>query len=198
MTADPQWVTQSEAARRETAAGRAVTQSSISRFLEANPDVPVERGPNGRVRRVDYQALVAARMGSLSVLDKLAERQAAAPLLEQPARPAAPSNRKRELEEEKLELDLAERKGEVVDRAAVLMAVESAGLAFVQALERRRRGLAQQLEGVTDVRAIELALKAADRVLLEDLSKALAGAAEGLTAAPAEGDEGPTEPALAA
>lgn len=182
MTAEI-WVTQSDAARRETDAGRPVTQSSISRFLSANPDVPVRRSASGSVQAVEYNALAAARQESLGVQDKLFARGDAAPA---PAAapavvPMAPAgSRKRQLEEERLELDLAERKGELLDRSAVQMALEAAGVAFVQGLERRRRALATEMTGVTDLRAAELAIKASDRLLLAQLAKDLAKAAEGL------------------
>lgn len=174
MTAEL-WVSQSDAAKRETAAGRPVTQSSISRFIAANPDVPVRRNGSGAVQAVEYNALAAARLGSLGVLDRLAERSAApAP---QPQASSSPSNRKRQLEEEKLELDLAERKGEVLSRAAVAAAWEATGVAIQQSLERSLRARANQLLGITDLRAMELALKASDRELLQTLSRALADAA---------------------
>lgn len=176
------WVSVSEAARLEGEAGRPVNKSSISRFLDRNGDVLVRRDERGRVASVEYGSLARARGGSLSVIDSHAAR---AP--EPKASKGGglhPRNRKRELEEEKLELDLAERKGEVVDRQAVLMAVETAGLTFTQGLDRRRRRLAQQLEGVTDLREREIIIKQSDRELLTALASALAGAAEGVTADP--------------
>ncbi len=170
------WVSVSDAARLEGAAGRAVNKSSISRFLDRNSDVPVKRDSRGRVEEVDYRALAAARASSLSVQDS---RSFALPAQVHPtaAAPAAGS-RKRALEEEKLELDLAERKGELLDRSAVLMAWESVGVAFTQALERRRRKMATDLVGMSDIRQAELALKASDRAMLEQLAgelKKLAG-----------------------
>lgn len=180
------WVTVSEAARLEGLDGRSVNKSSISRFIDRNADVPVRRDARGRVQEVDYDALAEARRGSLAVADS---RPASLPFAQPPAA-AAPASRKRALEEEKLELDLAERKAEVLSRAATVMAVETAGLAFVQSLERRRRGLANKLEGRT-AREIELELKAADRALLEGLAKDLAGAAAGVTIEPMADDVEP-------
>lgn len=181
------WVSVSEAARLEAEAGRAVNKSSISRFLDRNSDVLVKRDDRGRVVSVEYGSLARARGASLSVVDSHAGREA------QDARPSKvggiqPRNRKRELEEEKLELDLAERKGEVVDLAAVLMAVETAGLTFSQGLERRRRTLAQALEGIDDARERELIIKRSDRELMTALSKALETAAKGQMAEPADAE----------
>lgn len=181
MTAHQErWVSQKEAAELETRAGRACVQSSISRFLARNTDVPVRRGPSGAVQMVEYNALAAARAASLPVQD----RQAAQPGRVEPAEFApgarAPS-RKRQIEDELLEMQLAEKKGQLVSRASVQSAVETAGLAFVQALDRRRRVLATRLAGVEDVREVELAMKAADRELLETLAGDLAAAADGLT-----------------
>lgn len=181
------WVTVSEAARLEGLDGRSVNKSSISRFIDRNADVPVRRDARGRVQEVDYDALAEARRGSLAVADS---RPAGLPFAQLPQAAAAPASRKRALEEEKLELDLAERKAEVLSRAATVMAVETAGLAFVQALERRRRGLANKLEGRT-AREIELELKTADRALLEGLAKDLAGAAAGVTIEPMAEDVEP-------
>ncbi|HZV84021.1 MAG TPA: hypothetical protein VFF48_03455 [Brevundimonas sp.] len=181
------WVTVSEAARLEGLDGRSVNKSSISRFIDRNADVPVRRDTRGRVQEVDYDALAEARRGSLAVADS---RPAGLPFAHPPQAAAAPASRKRALEEEKLELDLAERKAEVLSRAATVMAVETAGLAFVQSLERRRRGLANKLEGRT-AREIELELKAADRALLEGLAKDLAGAAAGVTIEPMAEDVEP-------
>ncbi|MFN7110312.1 MAG: hypothetical protein ACK4M2_01650 [Brevundimonas sp.] len=169
------WVSVSEAAALETQAGRPVNKSSISRFIARNEDLPVKRDAHGRVKEVDYDALVAARSESLSVQDSreiFAVPAAVAPM--------APSgSRKRALEEEKLELDLAERKGEVLDRASVTMAIEAMGVAFTQALERRRRALATEVAGVADVRMAEAALKVADRRLLNNLVGELTKLASG-------------------
>jgi len=149
------WVSVSEAAALETQAGRPINKSSISRFIARNEDLPVKRDGQGRVKEVDYDALIKARGESLSVLD---------------SREAAPAgSRKRQLEEEKLELDLADRKRELLSKAAVTMAVEAMGVAFTQALERRRRTLATEIAGLGDVRQAELALKTADRKLLNNL-----------------------------
>lgn len=181
------WVSVSEAARLEAEAGRPVNKSSISRFLDRNSDVLVKRDDRGRVVSVEYGSLAQARGASLSVVDSHSSRAEPEP---KPSRAGglAPRNRKRELEEEKLELDLAERKGEVVDLQAVLMAVETAGLTFSQGLERRRRTLAQALEGVEDARERELIIKRSDRELMAALSKALETAAKGQAAEPADAE----------
>jgi|GEM_PF-772132 len=176
-----QWVSVSEAARLEGSAGRPVNKSSISRFIDRNPDVPVKRDARGRVEEVEYLALSEARTSSLSVQDSRALTAPAAPATVTPI--AAPAgSRKRALEEEKLELDLAERKGELLDRAAVTMAWEAVGVVFTQGLERRRRKIATELVGLTDIRQAELALKAADRQLLEQLVKDLGALAGEMTA----------------
>jgi hypothetical protein len=173
---DTRWVSQSEAARLETAAGRPVAQSSISRFLDSNPDVPTRRTAAGKVQFVDYEALSLARGASLSVQDKLAGRERHAPPAHvSPEPPRDATSRKRAAEAENAELNLAERKGEVISRAAVTMAVEAAGAAFVQALERRRKPLAQRVATLGDVRAVELELKSADREMLSAVAELLAG-----------------------
>ncbi|GAA0197812.1 hypothetical protein GCM10010203_56010 [Actinomadura yumaensis] len=158
------WVSVSEAAALETQAGRPINKSSISRFIARNEDLPVKRDGQGRVKEVDYDALIKARGESLSVLDS---REAAPAAPKAAAAPAG--SRKRQLEEEKLELDLADRKRELLSKAAVTMAVEAMGVAFTQALERRRRTLATEIAGLGDVRQAELALKTADRKLLNNL-----------------------------
>lgn len=160
------WVSVSEAARLEGEAGRSVNKSSISRFIDRNPDVPVRRDARNRVTEVDYEALAVARAQSLSVQDS--RPAVAAPSTPTPAAPVVGS-RKRDLEVEKLELDLAERKGELLSRAATSMAIDAIGVAFLQGLERRRRTLATQLVGISEQRPMELALKAADTALLNDL-----------------------------
>jgi len=157
------WVSVSDAARLEGDAGRAVNKSSISRFIDRNPDVPVRRDARGRVAEVEYFALSKARAGSLSVQDS---RAFAPPIHPTTASMAAPTSRKRELEERKLELDLAEREGDLLDKTAQTMALEAIAVTLVQALERRRRKLATDLVDLGDVRKGELAIKAADRVLL--------------------------------
>ncbi len=167
------WVSVSDAARLEGKAGRSVNKSSISRFLDRNPDVPVRRDEQGRVKQVEYGALATARASSLSVQDSRSFSEPGPVAALQPPAPAAGGSRKRDLEVEKLELDLAERKGDLVDRAAVAMAWEAAGVTFVQALERRRRNLVSEIAGMTDLRAAELAMKAADRRMLDQLVKDL-------------------------
>lgn len=183
MTAEL-WVSQSEAARRESEAGRPVAQSSISRFIAGNPDLPVRRNAAGQVQAVEYNALVAARRESLGVQDKLFAR-AEAEGAQSPAGavvPMAPAgSRKRQLEEERLELDLAERKSEVLDRSAVEMALESVGVTVMQGLERRRRALATEMAALGDIRTAEIAIKASDRRLLDGLVRELTKVAEGLT-----------------
>lgn len=173
--AEERWVSQSEAARL-----LGVAQSSISRFIAANSDVPVKRNDRGRVETVEFNALRAARGESISVQDKAAEREAV-------QQPPAPGVRgvveatRRNVRDELAELDLAERKGEVLPRASVQSAIETAGLNFVQGLERRRQALATKLTGMTDRRAVELELKAADRQLMEALVRDLTRAAAGMT-----------------
>lgn len=164
-TGNTRWVSVSEAARLEGEAGRAVNKSSISRFIDRNPDVPVRRDGRGRVTEVDYAALAVARASSLSVQDSRQAPVAA------PAAAATPiiGSRKRDLEVEKLELDLAERKGELLSKAATSMAIDAIGVAFLQGLERRRRALSTKLVGISDQRPMELALKAADTELLNEL-----------------------------
>ena len=164
-TGETRWVSVSEAARLEGEAGRAVNKSSISRFIDRNPDVPVRRDGRGRVTEVDYAALAVARASSLSVQDSRQAPVAA------PAAATTPiiGSRKRDLEVEKLELDLAERKGELLSKAATSMAIDAIGVAFLQGLERRRRALSTQLVGISDQRPMELALKAADTALLNEL-----------------------------
>jgi hypothetical protein len=184
---EPRWVSQSEAARLEAAAGRPVNQSSISRFLATNPDVPVQRGPSGNITLVEYGALSRARGGSLAVQDKLIDRGGVAP---RPITGANSTERKRAAEAETAELNLAERKGQLVARESVVSAIETAGVAFTQALERRRRKLATEVAGIADARAVELAIKAADRELLQAIVADLQGAASDLVgeaARPAEG-----------
>lgn len=164
-----QWVSVSDAARLEGAAGRSVNKSSISRFIDRNPDVPVRRDAQGRVVAVEYLALARARASSLSVQDSRALGAApVVPFVGQP--PAqAPTSRKRELEERKLELDLAEREGDLLDRTAQTMALEAIAVTLVQGLERRRRKLATDLVDLGDVRKGELALKTADQDLLKSI-----------------------------
>jgi hypothetical protein len=173
-----EWVTVSEAARRAGA-----NKSSISRFLDRNADVPVRRDGGGRVNLVEYGALSAARKSSLSVQDSQHHPN------ESPTpggQGAASGARKRDLEIEKLELDLADRKGEVIDRAAVQLFIESAGVALVQALERSRRGLADRIASLSDTRAVELELKANDRALLQAFADDLGRAAAGVSAVSAD------------
>lgn len=169
------WVSVSDAAALEAKAGRPINKSSISRFIARNEDLPVRRDAQGRVKEVDYDALVRARGESLSVQDS---REAP----EAPKLQAVPAgSRKRALEEEKLELDLAERKGELLSKVAVTTAVEAMGVAFTQALERRRRGLATEISGIGDVRQAELVLKQADQKLLGNLVKELTRLATGVS-----------------
>jgi hypothetical protein len=180
--AEQHWVSQSEAAELETKAGRTVSQSRISRFLADNPDVPVRRAPGGMVRFVEYNALRAARAASLSVQDNLSLRETPPARLPGPSA-ANSTERKRSAEAEAAELRLAERKGELLSRDAASAAIEAAGAAFVQALERRRRSLAQKITGLPDFRAVELELKSADRVLLEALVSDLTKAAQEMSGA---------------
>lgn len=184
--ASERWVGVTEAARLEAEAGRPVNKSSISRFLVRNEDVPRRLDAAGRVVEVEYGALARARASSLSVQDSHAIAPPA------PARGApvtAPPSRKRELEERKLELDLAEREGDVLDRKSVTMALEAIAVTMTQALERRRRKLATDMVALGDVRAGELALKAADTALLTGLVAKLTELAGDMVSGAAAEDE---------
>lgn len=176
--ADERWVSQSEAARL-----MGVAQSSISRFLAANPDVPVKRNDRGAVKEVEFNALAEARGSSLSVQDKAAERTpfvSSSPSSQLPFEEAVEQPRRKNLRDVVLEMDIAERKGELIDRQSAQSAIETAGLKFVQALDRRRRSLAGRLAGLSSAREIELKLKAEDRELMEALVADLIRAADGL------------------
>lgn len=179
------WVSVSEAARLEGQAGRTINKSSISRFIDRNPDVPVRRDSRGRVVEVEYGALSSARAGSLSVQDSRALTPQ--PAASQPA-PPAPASRKRELEERKLELDLAEREGGLLARPAIIQAIEVIGVTLQQSLERRRRRLATDLVDLGDVRQGELVLKSADRELLTTIATRLQKIAGGAPDAEAPED----------
>lgn len=185
------WLSVSEAAGE-----LGCNKSSISRFLAKNPDVAVRRNAAGQVVSVDYTALVMARSGSLAVQDH-ADR-AAAPSA--PARAAPPQalatapvgSRRREIQDELAEIDLAERKGQLISRTAAFAAIEAAGVALVQALEQRRRPLAQRLAGLNDVRTLETELKTADRALQAKLADALRS-----VSLVDEGEEAPQDAAAA-
>jgi hypothetical protein len=183
------WVTQSEAARE-----LGVAQSSISRFLTANPDVPVKRNASGKISEVEFHALAEARSGSLSVQDKAAEREYAepsSPPQNLPFEQAVKTPRRKDLRDEMLEMDIAERKGELLPRASIQSAVETAGLAFTQALDQRRRSLASRVAMLTDTREIELLIRADDRKLMEAIVKKLTSAADGLVIGEAEEIDAP-------
>lgn len=179
------WVTQSEAARRETAAGRPISQSNVQRYLVRNPELPRRHRPDGRLTGLEYNAFSAHRATNLFSADQLSRHPRAPrpavpqvpvqPVAVVPAAPAAddPGLRKRRADAERAELQLAELRRDVLPRAAVLAAIESAALAVTQELDRRRRGLAQRLTGLDDPRALEAQLKAADRELLSVLSRRL-------------------------
>lgn len=162
------WLTVSEAATQ-----LGCNKSSISRFLNKNTDVAVRRNGAGQVVAVEFTALQAARRSSLAVQDHAERVEAAQPVAAAPVAAVPVSSRRRAVQDEIAELDLAERKGELISRVAVFQAVETAGVALVQAMEQRRRALAQRLAGLNDVRAIEAELKAADRGALTALSAAL-------------------------
>jgi hypothetical protein len=184
------WVTQSEAARRETAAGRPISQSNVQRYLLRNPELPRRHRPDGRLVGLDYASFSAHRASNLFSADQLS-RHPRAPRLSAPAAasaaaapaaasppasaPAAddPGLRKRRADAERAELQLAELRRDVLPRPAVLAAIEAAALAVTQELDRRRRGLAQRLTGLDDPRALEAQLKTADRELLSLLSRRL-------------------------
>jgi hypothetical protein len=181
---ETRWVSVSDAAALETQAGRPLNKSSVSRFLSRNEDVPVKRDAGGRVQFVDYDALVKARSGSLAVQDSRAVRGEPAPAAQSVATPSeevTAASRKRAAEAEMAEIGLAEKKGLLISRQAVQLAIQSAGVAFQQGLERQRRATAQAVAGEEDVRKVELVLKRRDREVLAALVEDLGKAAEGLS-----------------
>lgn len=78
--------------------------------------------------------------------------------------------RRERAQAELAEIELAERKGEVVDRQTVFDAGFDLGALVRDKFAARRRELAQQLAGRGDVTDIMAVLEAADRKLCEDLA----------------------------
>lgn len=72
---------------------------------------------------------------------------------------------------ELLDLELAEKRGQLLDKRQVLDAFATMGTAIVEALESRRFRLAKELVGLTAPGEIDAKLAAADTALLQALNK---------------------------
>lgn len=186
-----EWITVTEAAARESAAGRKITKGNVSRYLKRFSELPVRKDTNDRVVQVEYAALRAHRETSVQVDDKQTAMAEAAPrgASTAPAPPSA-SDRKRAAEAERAELELAARKGELISRATVTRAIADIGVALSQAIDRAALPLAQRLEGL-DTRAAELEIKRTFRDMQTSVAQQLDDVARG--GAPASAENPQTE-----
>lgn len=148
-----EWISVSEAARRLTAAGDRVTQSSLARYLENYSDALITRRES-KLRLVEYNALLRHRSENIRIE---AARGAGPKRVD-----LVPSRRKVMAEAELKEMDLAQRRGHLVIAAEVdeaarnALAVMKAG--FDRAIEPEAASLSVRYGW--DERALRLGLKA--------------------------------------
>lgn len=149
----------------------------LNRGTKAEPDVDIDELRRHRAENVN-PAMSGNHAGLLQdQLDFPDDPEELAAPEQPPSRQVEARTRAAEAQATRLELDLAERKGLVVDRAGVEMAFRTVGVALTQALESRQRPLAEEFAGMSDARAIALRLDEEDRAMLtrvrEELRKAL-------------------------
>lgn len=148
-----EWISVSEAARRLTTSGDRVTQSSLARYLAHYSDA-LETKRDGKLRLVEYNALVLHRSENIRIE---AARDAGRKRVD-----LVPSRRKVMAEAELKEMDLAQRRGQLViagevdEAARNALAVMKAG--FDRAIEPEAASLSVRYGW--DERALRLGLKA--------------------------------------
>jgi hypothetical protein len=167
----PEWISQSEAARRLSATGDPLTQQQVSRYLERWPEIPRRiRGP-GRPVLVDFAALSAHRLENIRVQERSTQQTPVAH--DATAELHALRTRERRAVVEIAEQELAKLRDDLIPRAAVLCACDAArqALATVHTSTREARVIA--LEAARDARMKVLVLGEQDIAIQAGLSAAL-------------------------
>lgn len=169
MSEQGDWCSQSEAARRLTADGDTISQQQISRYLDRWPEIPRRPGENGQPMQVDYAALKLHRTQNVIVQERSGGKSGAAD-----DEAAALRFRERSAAAELKELELARARDEVIPRAAVQRAIESAAVALMQTHRRTRFERADALEATPDQRAKVALLENQDSAVEAAFAQALA------------------------
>lgn len=162
------WCSQSEASRRLSDAGDAITQQQLSRYLDRYPEIPRKDQGNGRAMLVDFDALKRHREQNIRVQEAKptpsgADDDESAELRLRERRAAA----------ELRELELARAKEEVIPRAAVVRAVQAAAVTLEQAFARSRFERAEALEAAGDTRSKAAVLEQQDFAVRDAFAQAL-------------------------
>jgi hypothetical protein len=142
------WCSQSEAAQRLSADGEAVSQQQISRYLQRYPEIPRREANNGQPMLVDFAALAAHRRQNIAVQEAKAAKNAG-----DGDEASELRLRERRANAEKAELELARARDELIPRASVLRAIQTAAVALEQTQRRTEFERAEALEATSDQRA---------------------------------------------
>lgn len=176
---EPLWLSQKECERELTLRGDPVTQQVLSRYLERYPEIPrIDHGRRAPME-VDFNALYAHRQQNIAVGERHARENApnapAAGLADAPRDDAAADLRMRErkAKAEAAEFELARARGELIPRAAVLRAIQAAGVELEQSQRTTLHQRAEALEGAKDTRARVAVLQAQDDEVRERFAAAL-------------------------
>lgn len=174
------WVSVTEAAARLTASGDKISRSTLSRYL-AQHDEALATKRDGRKTLVEYHALAGHRAENIRLEGKPPARP------EQPSEPQKPTQisgaaRKAMADAELRELDLAERRGELVPVSEVDKGMRDAVALMQSSFERTVESEAASLSVKYgwDERAARGALKAFVRSGLDVFHREVLKALDGL------------------
>ncbi|WP_319568365.1 hypothetical protein [Cohaesibacter marisflavi] len=202
---DEDWISITDAAKRLTKAGDAVTRSTLSRYLDKHSDaLPTKK--DGRSNLVDYVVLRQHRKENIRI--DVASASQAMPQGEgvpDAAAGAPPSgksssnfqgsrvdgaSRKAQAEAELKEMDLAERRAQLTPTGEVDRAGRDAVALMRSAFERSVEGEAAMLSVKYgwDERTVRLALKGFARVGLDAFHRVLLKRVDQLSRKPLDGD----------
>lgn len=191
---DGEWISITEAAARLTAAGDPVDRSTLSRYLKQHSEALAVR-PDGKSNLVEFGALKAHRGENIRL--KAPSHSPRIPAA-QPQRSASSqseaSARKLAADAEMREMDLAERRGQLVPASEVDRAGRSAVAlmqsSFEQALEREASSAA--LKYGWDERTLRIVLKGFQRQGLDEFHRQMLKSIEAMTR-PEEGQAAPAD-----
>lgn len=191
---DGEWLSITEAAARLTAAGDPVDRSTLSRYLKQHSEALAVR-PDGKSNLVEFGALKTHRAENIRLKAPIqSARLPAVPPARVASSQSEASARKLAADAEMREMDLAERRGQLVPASEVDRAGRAAialmQASLEQALEREASSAA--LKYGWDERTLRIVLKGFQRLGLDEFHRQMLKSIEAMTR-PEEGQAAPED-----
>lgn len=167
------WCSLTECRLRLADEGDRISQPKLTEYLQNNSEIPRRKSAiDRRVLEIDFLALRDHRRANVRVQDTARARGTA---LDDDA--ASLRMRERRAAAELREFELAQRRGDVIQRTDVQLAMHAAAVTLRQTLQRTRFDRAEALEAVRGAREKASLLAAQDEALQEAFAEALKGLA---------------------